>query len=42
MQVPNYQLMLYWHRTLSKSPKLEWFIQQFSAFHQSNLVSMQT
>lgn len=42
LQVPNYQLMLYWHRTLSKSSKLEWFIEQFSMFHQSTLITAKT
>ncbi|WP_070969537.1 LysR family transcriptional regulator [Vibrio sonorensis] len=34
LQVPDYQLKLYWHKTRDKSDKLNWFIDEFSRFHQ--------
>ncbi len=31
--VPNYKLTLYWHKTRQSDPKIQWFIKQFSVFH---------
>ncbi|MEW6995265.1 LysR family transcriptional regulator [Colwelliaceae bacterium MEBiC 14330] len=29
-EVPNYTLLLYWHKTRQADPKIKWFIQQFA------------
>ncbi|SHG17472.1 DNA-binding transcriptional regulator, LysR family [Vibrio gazogenes DSM 21264] len=34
LDVPDYQLTLYWHKTRHNDPKIAWFVRLFSDFHQ--------
>jgi DNA-binding transcriptional LysR family regulator len=34
LKVPDYQLLLYWHKTRHNDPKIKWFIEAFSKFHE--------
>lgn len=33
INVPNYRVKLYWHKTRQRDPKLQWFISQFCQFY---------
>ncbi|AOT10811.1 LysR family transcriptional regulator [Pseudoalteromonas luteoviolacea] len=33
INVPNYRVKLYWHKTRQRDPKLQWFVSQFCQFY---------